>query len=139
MKKAIAEIETAKKTIADQAKRISELDKEAQEYHDRKEDFATALSAANKRIAELEGSAKADESRLIAAAEKARITYFGCDTPDHLADRILELESFLIEERACGLFNGPWCSDLPDDCGYDAEMNAARIEAHQQLRSEGKI
>ncbi len=58
---------------------------------------------------------------------------------DQQAKRISELESALIEERACGLFNGPWCSDLPDDCGYDAEMNAARIEARQQLRSEGKL
>jgi hypothetical protein len=44
-----------------------------------------------KRIATLEGAAKADEGRLIAAAKKAGIEYFGCDTPDHLADRIAEL------------------------------------------------
>ena len=40
----------------------------------------------------LEGAAKADEERLIKAAEKAGIVYMGCDTPDWLAERILELE-----------------------------------------------
>ena len=54
-------------------------------------------------------------------------------------DRIAELEEALIEERARGLFNGTWCSDLPDDCGFDAEMGAARTEARKQLHSEGKI
>jgi hypothetical protein len=54
-------------------------------------------------------------------------------------DRIAELEAALIEERARGLFNGTWCSDLPDDCGFDAEMGAARTEARKQLHSEGKI
>ena len=56
-----------------------------------------------------------------------------------LEARIAELEAALIEERARGLFNGTWCSDLPDDCGFDAEMGAARTEARKQLHSEGKI
>ena len=99
----------------------------------------TAIEAAYDRIADLEGAAKADEARMIAATKKARVVYFGCDTPDHMADRIAELEEALIEERARGLFNGTWCSDLPDDCGFDAEMGAARTEARKQLHSEGKI
>ena len=56
-----------------------------------------------------------------------------------LKEEIKRLEDALVEERARGLFNGPWCSDLPDDCGYDAEMNAARIEARKQLCAGGVI
>ena len=54
-------------------------------------------------------------------------------------DRISELEEMLVKERASVLFNGTWSSDLPDDCGFDAEMNAARAEARKQLHLEGKI
>ena len=54
-------------------------------------------------------------------------------------DRISELEEMLVKERASALFNGTWSSNLPDDCGFDAEMNAARAEARKQLHSEGKI
>jgi hypothetical protein len=51
------------------------------------------IAAQAKRIAELEGAAKADDGRLIAAAKNAGIGYFGCDTPVHLAERIAELQS----------------------------------------------
>ena len=54
-------------------------------------------------------------------------------------DRISELEEMLVKERASVLFNGTWSSDLPDDCGFDAEMSAARAEARKQLHLEGKI
>lgn len=96
-------------------------------------DQAGMLPAALDRISELESSAKADEARLIAAAEKARITYFGCDTPDHLADRILELEEALIEER---LRYNSLLREQGDGYGpkYDTEEFA-----YEELRSEGKI
>ena len=56
-----------------------------------------------------------------------------------LEARISELEEMLVKERASVLFNGTWSSDLPDDCGFDAEMNAAGAEARKQLHLEGKI
>jgi hypothetical protein len=40
----------------------------------------------------LKGAARADEERLIKAVAKAGIVYMGCDTPDWLAERILERE-----------------------------------------------
>jgi len=39
------------------------------------------------------GAMAADDERLRAAAAKAGVTDFGCDTADHLADRILELQA----------------------------------------------
>ncbi len=39
------------------------------------------------------GAMEADERRLIDAACKASILYVGCDTPDMLADTILELRA----------------------------------------------
>ena len=115
----------------------------------------TAIEAAYDRIADLEGAAKADEARMIAAAKKARVVYFGCDTPDHMADRIAELEEALIEERAkqlnvdepCpGRTSYEHCTILDDICdGYPdmwavcprkkEKLSAAKDELH----SEGKI
>ncbi len=43
----------------------------------------------------LKGAARADEERLIKAAEKAGMVYMGCDTPDWLAERILEMTEVL--------------------------------------------
>ena len=58
-------------------------------------------------------------------------------------DRITDLEAqvatlkkIAIKETASGLFNGPWDSGLPDDCGYDAEIEACRTEARRQLAKE---
>ena len=45
-------------------------------------------------IADLEslrGAAIADEQRLLAAATRAGVGWFGCDAADHLADRVVEL------------------------------------------------
>lgn len=39
------------------------------------------------------GAARADEERLIAAAKRAGITYWGCDTPDMLAEEIVSLRA----------------------------------------------
>lgn len=51
------------------------------------------IASLKARVAELEGAARADEERLIAAAAKAEVTYFGCDTPDHLSDAVLALKA----------------------------------------------
>jgi hypothetical protein len=53
---------------------------------------ATENTSLRERVQLLEGAARADEERLIKAAEKAGMVYWGCDTPDHLADTILELK-----------------------------------------------
>lgn len=53
-------------------------------------------------VAEIEllrGAAAADERRLIAAAEKAGITYGGCDTPDDLAEEIERLNAEIEAEK----------------------------------------
>jgi len=62
---------------------------------------------------------------------------------DQQAARIAELEAqvaalkkIAIKEKASGLFNGSWDSGLPDDCGYDAEIEACRTEARRQLSEE---
>lgn len=167
MKKAIAEIKTAKKTIADQAKRISELEESLTVAH--MLGYQKAKEESRARLSGLEASTKADESRLIAAAEKARITYFGCDTPDHLADRILELESEIklladraahnarqdaaaaeiqagrikgLEERARQIAERE-SGDFVNSRGehmYQQIDPATRVGlAREQLRSEGKI
>lgn len=60
-------------------------------------DLATALRAADRRIAELVGAADADENRLRQAAECAGVGYFGCDTPEVLADTIGELRQRIAE------------------------------------------
>jgi len=49
----------------------------------------------NQLITELVQAADIDKKRLVDAAKLAGITYFGCDTPDVMADRILYLESLL--------------------------------------------
>jgi len=69
--------------------------------------WAGVLLIVADRIAKLEDNA-ADASELIAlgvrarqenrerlamAAEKCGVQFFGCDTPDHLADRVIELEA----------------------------------------------
>jgi len=55
---------------------------------------------------------------------------------DSQAAQIKALKEALIEEKASGLFNGPWDDGLPDNCGYDAAMNACRHEAEKRLRDE---
>lgn len=47
-----------------------------------------------KEIDRLKNAMQIADQCLIAAADKAGILYIGCDTPDALADRILELELF---------------------------------------------
>lgn len=73
--------------------RIAELDSENAMHRTTIEAFKAQIIENSERISSLEGAAKADEARLIAAAKKAGIAYFGCDTPDHLADRVLELDA----------------------------------------------
>jgi len=46
-------------------------------------------------IYQLNGAARADTQRLIDAAAKAGIVYVGCDTPDALADAVLEAHARL--------------------------------------------
>jgi hypothetical protein len=53
---------------------------------------------AARRIAELEGAASADHQRMVDAASKAGVTFYGCDTADHMADRIAELQSWREED-----------------------------------------
>lgn len=48
------------------------------------------LAAAREEIWHLKGAMKADDERLVAAALKAGIPYFGCDTADQLAETIIE-------------------------------------------------
>ncbi len=62
---------------------------------------------------------------------------------DTLKTRITELEiqvaalkKIAEEEKASGLFNSHWDSGLPYDCGFDAEIEACRIEARRQLAEE---
>ena len=45
----------------------------------------------------LKGAAQADDERLRDAAKTAEITYFGCDTPEHLADKVVELKQRLSD------------------------------------------
>ena len=78
---------------------------------------------------------KGEDTRIVISELMARI--------DVQADRIAELEAqvaalkkIAIKEKASGLFNGPWDSGLPDDCGYDAEIEACRTEARRQLSEE---
>ena len=53
-----------------------------------------------------------------------------------LRSQVAALKKIAIKEKASGLFNGPWDSGLPDDCGYDAEIEACRTEARRQLAEE---
>jgi hypothetical protein len=50
------------------------------------------------KLAALQNIIKISDERLIVAAKKASITYMGCDTPDALADEIVELR-----EKAKGI------------------------------------
>ena len=138
--------------LVEAGKRIADLEAELSEFH-----VAWAEENANgkemkKRIAELEGAAKADERRLIAAAKKAGIEYFGCDTPDHLADRVLELQEVLVEERAkddskfpelCDIVHDElMCPALDGDCEHwegCPRKDELRQKAREQLRSEGTL
>ena len=51
-------------------------------------DLEAQLAASEARCAELDGAARADEQRLRDAAECAGVGWFGCDTPEVLADTI---------------------------------------------------
>lgn len=53
-----------------------------------------------------------------------------------LEAQVAALKKIAIKEKASGLFNGPWDSGLPDNCGYDAEIEACRTEARRQLSEE---
>lgn len=63
-------------------------------------DLRNHLTAANRRIGELEGAANADEIRLRQASETAGVGYFGCDTPEVMADTIGELRESIRSLRA---------------------------------------
>lgn len=47
----------------------------------------------------LEGAASADAARNLAATERVGLPPFDCDTPEHLADEILELRTQLATAR----------------------------------------
>lgn len=53
------------------------------------------LAEAERTIVELRGAAEADEQRLRDAAACAGVGWFGCDTPEVLADTIAELRAAL--------------------------------------------
>lgn len=53
-------------------------------------------------LAELKVSAKADEERLRQAAQRAGIEWYGCDTPEHLADEIVTLRAELADAKKDG-------------------------------------
>lgn len=59
------------------------------------EAHAKELADHEKEVAELRTASKQDELRLREAAERAGVGWFGCDTPDHLAEKVLELRAAL--------------------------------------------
>jgi hypothetical protein len=64
--------------------------------------FIEAADEIQRLQAELElirGAMAADDERLRAAAARASVTDFGCDTADHLADRILEQQAVVDAAR----------------------------------------
>jgi len=77
------------------------------------------LAEARERIKTLEGAATADGERLIQAAERAGITYTGCDTPDVLAETIVSLEGQIIAFEAV----------VADQAGRIAELERALGDA----------
>lgn len=85
------------------------------------------------RIAELEADLEKEEHNSEAFMDK--IGEQACYIVD-LENQIKALKKIAIKEKASGLFNGPWDSGLPDDCGYDAETEACRTEARRQLAEE---
>lgn len=54
------------------------------------------LKAENER---LRGALAADDARSRAAADRAGVTFMGCDTAGHLADAVVELGADLAEAR----------------------------------------
>ena len=61
---------------------------------------------------ELRGALKADEERMRIAAERAGVTFLGCDTPDELADEVqrLKREIRLTLEENRHLADGDVCT-----------------------------
>lgn len=144
---ALAEVERLTMLLEELKKQLK-FDRQSLDcYRSQNIDYTTEKAAQAKRIAELEGAAKADEGRLIAAAKKAGIEYFGCDTPDHLADRVAELENALVEERArhmpffCECKEGPSCKKTWHDCKFDICPRKKELldRAQEQLRQEGLL
>jgi hypothetical protein len=132
---ALAEVERLTMLLEELKKQLK-FDRQSLDcYRSQNIDYTTEKAAQAKRIAELEGAAKADEGRLIAAAKKAGIEYFGCDTPDHLADRVAELEKALVEERARHINIS---SNIINLSAEDRWLTALD-EARQQLRQEGLL
>ena len=65
-------------------------------------DLAGAADACERlaqEIVRLQGAANADEERLRRAATDAGIPYFGCDTPEHLAQEIARLTAVLARKE----------------------------------------
>jgi hypothetical protein len=89
-------IEALEAELRDRDKAISKLTmlEERDAFY---EGMRKDMSNKQKRIEALEGAAKADAERLQDAANRAGVEYFGCDTPEHLADRIEALEAALKE------------------------------------------
>lgn len=72
-----------------------ELEEDPTGDYVRYEDYKAALAEAERTIVELRGAAEADEQRLRDAAACAGVGWFGCDTPEVLADTIAELRAAL--------------------------------------------
>jgi predicted RNase H-like nuclease (RuvC/YqgF family) len=139
----MSEGDTPAQKIERQAKRIAELDAEAQELHDRKEEFA-------KRIAELEKESADYESELIGASKDAGIDMGDGENPQDVITAIGILGKRLQDFRsvAKGL-NGDLNRYRPLTEKQHAALKKlgqakrrrgkALVEARQQLRQEGKL
>lgn len=101
------------------------------------------LAEAERTIVELRGAAEADEQRLRDAAACAGVGWFGCDTPEVLADTIAELRAALRTKgesldvceaaRVDGLYREAFLLDERDEARRVAVWAARhRAHAHKQ-------
>jgi hypothetical protein len=107
------------------------------------------IGQATPTVTELEGAATADTGRLIAAAEKAGITYAGCDTPDHLADRVVEMQAqidslhddlnvFLAKDSLLNGETNLLCAKL-EDTVFRRDTRIAELETAYQHTVEDNV
>lgn len=125
--------EAYRKRIEEQAKRIAELDAEAQSYHDRKEEFAG-------RIAELKESL--DDEKYENADALIDICKLRTALKE-LGQAKRERGKALVEKEACLTYNTPdEDGHLPifdfDELSSDAQ-DLLRERAREQLRREGLL
>ena len=96
---------------------------------------ASDLRKALTRVAALEGVLAADDARLVDAAKGAGVTFSGCDTADHLADRVLELQKALSDLMAWGVEH-----DNPGIGYITVQVDRAAVEqAHVVLGNRGPV